>query len=47
MSPDVDLTLPKPGLHPLRDALLALDSRLFEFAADPASSSSPPSRTGQ
>jgi len=34
MSPDVDLTLPKPGLHPLRDRLLALDSRLFEFAAE-------------
>jgi undecaprenyl-diphosphatase len=33
MSPDVDLTVPKPGLHPLRNRLLALDSRLFEFAA--------------
>ncbi|MFE7170578.1 bifunctional phosphatase PAP2/diacylglycerol kinase family protein [Streptomyces sp. NPDC057616] len=34
MSPDVDLTLPKPGLHPLRKRLLALDSRVFEFAAE-------------
>ena len=33
MSPDVDLTVPKPGLHPLRSRLLALDCRLFEFAA--------------
>ncbi|MGP4092405.1 phosphatase PAP2 family protein, partial [Streptomyces sp. KR55] len=33
MSPDVDLTLPKPGHHILRDRLLALDNRLFEFAA--------------
>ncbi|RZB16955.1 phosphatase PAP2 family protein [Streptomyces sp. F001] len=33
MSPDVDLTLPKPGHHILRDRLLALDCRLFEFAA--------------
>ncbi|MFG2956676.1 bifunctional phosphatase PAP2/diacylglycerol kinase family protein [Streptomyces sp. NPDC048291] len=34
MSPDVDLTVPKPGRHALRDRLLALDSRLFEFAAE-------------
>ncbi|WP_328874874.1 phosphatase PAP2 family protein [Streptomyces sp. NBC_00287] len=34
MSPDVDLTLPKPGRHLLRDRLLALDFRLFEFAAE-------------
>ncbi len=34
MSPDVDLTIPKPGHHVLRDRLLALDSRLFEFAAE-------------
>lgn len=34
MSPDVDLTVPKPGHHVLRDGLLALDSRLFEFAAE-------------
>ncbi|MFF4250400.1 bifunctional phosphatase PAP2/diacylglycerol kinase family protein [Streptomyces sp. NPDC001663] len=34
MSPDVDLTLPKPGPHPLRNRLLALDGRLFEFAAE-------------
>ena len=34
MSPDVDLTVPKPGLHPLRNRLLSLDSRLFEFAAE-------------
>ncbi|GAA3293146.1 bifunctional phosphatase PAP2/diacylglycerol kinase family protein [Streptomyces cinereospinus] len=33
MSPDVDLTVPKPGRHLLRDRLLALDCRLFEFAA--------------
>jgi undecaprenyl-diphosphatase len=33
MSPDVDLTAPRPGRHPLRDRLLALDCRLFEFAA--------------
>lgn len=33
MSPDVDLTVPKPGLHPLRNRLLALDNRVFEFAA--------------
>ncbi len=31
MSPDADLTVLRPG--PLRDRLLALDSRLFEFAA--------------
>ncbi|MDC0766429.1 bifunctional phosphatase PAP2/diacylglycerol kinase family protein [Streptomyces sp. HD] len=34
MSPDVDLTVPRPGRHALRDRLLALDSRLFEFAAE-------------
>ncbi|MFF3328109.1 bifunctional phosphatase PAP2/diacylglycerol kinase family protein [Streptomyces sp. NPDC002888] len=34
MSPDVDLTVPKPGPHPLRDRLLALDCRVFEFAAE-------------
>jgi undecaprenyl-diphosphatase len=34
MSPDVDLTVPKPGRHALRDRLLALDCRLFEFAAE-------------
>ncbi|GGT06814.1 bifunctional phosphatase PAP2/diacylglycerol kinase family protein [Streptomyces chromofuscus] len=33
MSPDVDLTALKPGRHALRDWLLALDCRLFEFAA--------------
>ncbi|MCF3134134.1 bifunctional phosphatase PAP2/diacylglycerol kinase family protein [Streptomyces olivochromogenes] len=34
MSPDVDLTAPKPGRHALRDWLLSLDSRLFEVAAE-------------
>ncbi|MET9382828.1 phosphatase PAP2 family protein [Streptomyces sp. NPDC002928] len=34
MSPDVDLTVLKPGRHAVRDRLLALDCRLFEFAAD-------------
>ncbi|MFG3295790.1 bifunctional phosphatase PAP2/diacylglycerol kinase family protein [Streptomyces sp. NPDC048179] len=34
MSPDFDLTVPKPGRHALRDRLLALDSRLFEVAAE-------------
>lgn len=34
MSPDVDLTVPKPGHHALREWLLALDNRLFEFAAE-------------
>ena len=34
MSPDVDLTVLKPGRHALRDRLLSLDSRLFEFAAE-------------
>lgn len=34
MTPDVDLTAPKPGRHAVRDALLALDCRLFEFAAE-------------
>ncbi|MCM1975584.1 MULTISPECIES: bifunctional phosphatase PAP2/diacylglycerol kinase family protein [Streptomyces] len=34
MSPDVDLTHLRPGRHVLRDRLLALDSRLFEFAAE-------------
>ncbi|WP_282701247.1 bifunctional phosphatase PAP2/diacylglycerol kinase family protein [Streptomyces sp. CC219B] len=33
MSPDVDLTVPKPGHHVLRDHLLALDCKLFEFTA--------------
>ncbi|MEU5886957.1 phosphatase PAP2 family protein [Streptomyces sp. NPDC047461] len=33
MTPDVDLTLLKPGRHAVRDTLLALDCRLFEFAA--------------
>ncbi|MEU0221810.1 hypothetical protein ABZ281_45405, partial [Streptomyces sp. NPDC006265] len=31
--PDLDLTTPKPGHHPLRDRALALDRRLFEAAA--------------
>ncbi|MEU6148136.1 phosphatase PAP2 family protein [Streptomyces sp. NPDC047081] len=34
MSPDVDLTALRPGFHPLRDRLLTLDNRLFEFAAE-------------
>ncbi|MET8825159.1 phosphatase PAP2 family protein [Streptomyces sp. NPDC004610] len=34
MNPDVDLTAPRPGRHGLRDRLLALDYRLFEFAAE-------------
>lgn len=34
MTPDVDLTALKPGRHAVRDALLALDCRLFEFAAE-------------
>lgn len=34
MTPDVDLTAPKPGRHAVRDALMALDCRLFEFAAE-------------
>jgi diacylglycerol kinase family enzyme/membrane-associated phospholipid phosphatase len=34
MSPDVDLTLVKPGRHAVRDRLLALDDRLFRFAAE-------------
>ncbi|MGW7407785.1 phosphatase PAP2 family protein [Streptomyces sp. NPDC054833] len=34
MSPDVDLTVLKPGRHVLRDWLLGLDSRLFESAAE-------------
>ncbi|MFC9685489.1 bifunctional phosphatase PAP2/diacylglycerol kinase family protein [Streptomyces sp. NPDC056948] len=33
-TPDLDLTTPKPGHHPLRDRVLALDRRLFEAAAD-------------
>ncbi|MET7479370.1 phosphatase PAP2 family protein [Streptomyces sp. NPDC005648] len=33
MSPDVDLTLPRPGPRPLRDRLTAWDRRLLEFAA--------------
>ncbi|MFI5684267.1 bifunctional phosphatase PAP2/diacylglycerol kinase family protein [Streptomyces sp. NPDC051636] len=34
MSPDVDLTVPLPGRHAVRDRLLALDCRLFEVAAE-------------
>ncbi|MFF9123854.1 bifunctional phosphatase PAP2/diacylglycerol kinase family protein [Streptomyces sp. NPDC014889] len=34
MSPDVDLTVPKTGAHVLLNRLTALDSRLFEFAAE-------------
>ncbi|MGV9888995.1 phosphatase PAP2 family protein [Streptomyces sp. NPDC003395] len=34
MSPDVDLTAPTAGRPSLRRTLLALDSRLFEFAAE-------------
>ncbi|MER7973664.1 phosphatase PAP2 family protein, partial [Streptomyces sp. NPDC096080] len=34
MTPDVDLTLPIPGPHRVRDALLSLDSGLFVFAAE-------------
>ncbi|MFJ2510284.1 bifunctional phosphatase PAP2/diacylglycerol kinase family protein [Streptomyces griseoviridis] len=34
MTPDVDLTLPVPGPHRVRRALLSLDSDLFEFAAE-------------
>ncbi|MFJ9819256.1 bifunctional phosphatase PAP2/diacylglycerol kinase family protein [Streptomyces sp. NPDC101151] len=34
MSPDVDLTVPVPGRHVLRDRLLGLDGRLFERAAE-------------
>ncbi|MFJ4682320.1 bifunctional phosphatase PAP2/diacylglycerol kinase family protein [Streptomyces sp. NPDC088789] len=34
MNPDVDLTALRPGSHALRHRLLALDSRLFEFAAE-------------
>ncbi|MEU9154342.1 phosphatase PAP2 family protein [Streptomyces sp. NPDC048417] len=34
MSPDVDLTVLKPGRHALRDRLLALDLRVFEVAAE-------------
>ncbi|MFG2126327.1 bifunctional phosphatase PAP2/diacylglycerol kinase family protein [Streptomyces sp. NPDC048751] len=34
MSPDVDLTVPKPGPHPFRHRLLALDNQVFEFAAE-------------
>ncbi|WP_405508159.1 bifunctional phosphatase PAP2/diacylglycerol kinase family protein [Streptomyces purpurascens] len=32
-TPDLDLTTTKPGHHPLRDRVLALDRRLFEAAA--------------
>ncbi|MFI6370313.1 bifunctional phosphatase PAP2/diacylglycerol kinase family protein [Streptomyces sp. NPDC050546] len=32
-TPDLDLTTTKPGHHPLRDRVLALDRRLFESAA--------------
>ncbi|MFD5477189.1 bifunctional phosphatase PAP2/diacylglycerol kinase family protein [Streptomyces hawaiiensis] len=31
--PDLDLTTPKPGHHPLRDRALTLDRRLFEAVA--------------
>ncbi|RZU23648.1 membrane-associated phospholipid phosphatase [Streptomyces sp. BK239] len=34
MSPDVDLTASEPGRSVLRDRLIALDCRLFEFAAE-------------
>jgi undecaprenyl-diphosphatase len=34
MSPDVDLTVPLPGRHALRERLLSLDSRLFVMAAE-------------
>lgn len=34
MSPDVDLTVPLPGRHALREWLRSLDSRLFEVAAE-------------
>ncbi|MFK4146553.1 bifunctional phosphatase PAP2/diacylglycerol kinase family protein [Streptomyces sp. NPDC004065] len=34
MSPDVDLTAPKTGAHSVLRRLLAVDSRLFEFAAE-------------
>jgi diacylglycerol kinase family enzyme/membrane-associated phospholipid phosphatase len=34
MSPDVDLTVLKPGRQALRHRLLALDSRLFQLAAE-------------
>ncbi|MET8943587.1 phosphatase PAP2 family protein [Streptomyces sp. NPDC004542] len=34
MSPDVDLTVLRPGPHMLRDKLLALDCRLFQVAAE-------------
>ncbi|WP_128382067.1 bifunctional phosphatase PAP2/diacylglycerol kinase family protein [Streptomyces cavernae] len=33
MSPDIDLTVPVPGHHALRDRLLALDSRVFDAVA--------------
>ncbi|MER7715657.1 phosphatase PAP2 family protein [Streptomyces flaveolus] len=33
MSPDVDLTAPTPGPHPVRDGLLRLDQRVFESVA--------------
>lgn len=33
MSPDVDLTAPTPGPHPVRDGFLELDRRLFEAVA--------------
>ncbi|MGW4277929.1 phosphoesterase, partial [Streptomyces seoulensis] len=34
MSPDVDLTVPKTGAHSALKRLLALDSRLFQVAAE-------------
>lgn len=33
MSPDVDLTAPTPGPHPLRNGFLRLDQRAFEAVA--------------
>ncbi|CAL9367011.1 lipid kinase YegS [Streptomyces sp. enrichment culture] len=33
MSPDVDLTVPTPGPHPVRNGFLELDRRLFEAVA--------------
>ncbi|MYR44346.1 bifunctional phosphatase PAP2/diacylglycerol kinase family protein [Streptomyces sp. SID5910] len=33
MSPDVDLTAPTPGPHPVRNGLLRLDQRVFEAVA--------------
>ncbi|MFV0132745.1 bifunctional phosphatase PAP2/diacylglycerol kinase family protein [Streptomyces sp. HMX87] len=33
MSPDIDLTVPAPGPHPVRNRFLRLDQRLFEAVA--------------